>query len=70
MNYFNDNRNHWYNFKTKEYEYIETPKSFVDYLPQEQASQGLYQIYILEGRSPIDACRLVLEILAGKSNET
>ena len=57
----------WFNFRTKEYEGLaETPQDFADYIPQEQAAQNLYKLYIEHfGLSPIDAAKKVLEAVCG-----
>ena len=60
------NQGYWYNFKKEEYEYIETPVDFSDYLPQYDAAQALYRLYIETGDSPIQACVKVLERVVGK----
>lgn len=58
--------NAWYNFVKKEYEYIDTPSDFSPYIPQDIASQNLYNLYIsYEGLSPIDSAIKVLELNCG-----
>ena len=61
-----DNKMYWYNFKTGKYDYIETPADFMDYIPQSPSAQSLYKLYIeARGKSPVEACCKVLEIVAG-----
>ena len=55
----------WFNYKTGRYEEIETPKNFKDYLPQSEAAQGLYDVYIAMGNKPSDAAIKVLKACAG-----
>lgn len=50
----------WYNYKTGEYESIEIPTGFTDYIPQTPACQGLYSCYLAMGKSPIEAALEVL----------
>ena len=57
---------YWYNFRKQEYEYIPTPTDFRDYIPQQQAAQALYQLYLQGGDAPIIATRKILEISTGK----
>lgn len=62
----NETRSYWFNFKTEEYEYIETPNDFHDYISQEPSAQSLYDLYIEHmGKSPLQAALEVLKISAG-----
>lgn len=61
------NRLNWFNYKIAEYEYIETPVNFVDYIPQIGAAQSLYNLYLQMGDQPIEAARKVLEACVGKN---
>ena len=66
MNEKSSNKNYWYNFVTDEYEYIETPKDFSNYVPQ-LGGRGLYELYVNHmGMTPIDAATKVLKISVGK----
>lgn len=51
----------WYNYRTSEYENIPTPEDFEDYLPQDDASQNMFDLlWVNMGRSKIEACNEVL----------
>ena len=53
----------WINFRTGETDYFDkAPEDFKDYIPQNEAAQTLYGLYVnhLE-RSPLEACKEVLE---------
>ncbi len=52
---------YWYNYKTKQYEYIETPTDFADYIPDIPAAHGLYSVYLKMGDVPLEAARKTLE---------
>ena len=53
---------YWYNYRTDEYECIETPSDFTDYIPQSPSAQALYRLYIdAIGDNPLEAARKVLE---------
>ena len=56
---------YWYNYAKKEYEYITTPTDFSEYIPQNEASLKLYEIYQIQGYSPIEAAKKILEICVG-----
>lgn len=61
------NYQYWWNYLTQEYERrMGEPDSFEHYLPQDAASQGLYQAYRKMGDTPLDAAQKVLELLTGK----
>jgi hypothetical protein len=55
----------WFNYKTKEYDYRETPTDFSDYIPQEFAAQDLYRMYQEQGMQPIEAAMKIWAIAAG-----
>jgi len=56
----------WYNYKTREYEYISTPLDFHDYIPQSDAAINLYELYIEHmDLSPTEAAVKVLSACAG-----
>lgn len=56
----------WYNYRTGKMEYIETPKDFSDYMPQDTPHQMLYKLYQEhEGLDPIHAFIKVMEKSAG-----
>jgi hypothetical protein len=43
-----DTRMYWYNYQTKEYDYVEGPttdEEALKYLPQDPASQSLFKLY-------------------------
>ena len=54
----------WYNYKTGEYERIEMPSDFADYIPQLDATQEIYRAYLELGIKPIKALRKVLHAWA------
>jgi hypothetical protein len=57
-----------YNYRTKEYDSVPLPiDDWSDYIPQDVASQGLYEIYREEGKSSAEAAEKVLEIWAGNT---
>ena len=57
----------WYNFATKEYEYLyDTPTDFTNYIPQDPSAIGLYECYIELGETPVEAAVAVLSVCAGK----
>lgn len=60
---------YWFNYKKNDYDFIETPKDFHDYIPQYPAAQNLYGLYIKMGETPINACRKVLEACLGIKND-
>jgi len=64
-----DNRGYWYNFATKAHEYIETPEDFTNYIPQQPAAQGLYQLYIEMGETPTEAAIKVYTACVGEVRE-
>lgn len=57
--------NAYYNFKTKEYEYRNTPDDWEDYIPQDEAAQGLYQCHKMLGKSNIEAAKETLLAVTG-----
>lgn len=60
-------KKYWHNFVTGEYEYIETPKDFSDYVPQ-IGGRGLHQIYVEhDGMEPIEAACKVLSLAVGEA---
>ena len=62
-----DTKMYWHNFVTGEYEYIDTPSDFTNYIPQEPAALNLYKLYIQHmGLSPLESCTKVLEACVGK----
>lgn len=63
---FYDFRMYWHNFKTGEYELIDTPADFSDYIPQDPAAQGLYSVYIQLGDKPLEAALKVLLACVGE----
>lgn len=52
----------WFNYKTSEYDYRETPTDFSDYILQEPAAQAMYEICQEMGDSPMDATMKVLTV--------
>lgn len=50
----------WYNYKTGEHDYRETPIDFSDYISQDSAGQAMYWLCQKMGDSPIDAAMKVL----------
>lgn len=62
-----DKRMKWFNFRTGQYDYIEIPTDFSDYIPQSQAAQGMYRLLVYDmGVTPIEASLRVLNACAGK----
>lgn len=60
----------WYNFRKKEYEFIETaPEDYVDYIPQFPSSINLYNLLVEQGVAPINAAMHIYEILTGGIGE-
>ena len=64
-----DNRRYWYNYKTKAFEFIETPQDFTDYIPQLPAAIGAYQCRLALGERPADAAREVVKLCLGMSDK-
>ena len=64
-----DKMNNWFNYKTGEYETIETPSDFADYIPQQDAAQGMYKAYLGLGKEPIKAALKVLMACIGKQEQ-
>ena len=60
------NESYYYNFKTQEYEHRDTPQDWEDYIPQNEAAQGLYQCHKALGKSNIEAARLTLCAVTGE----
>jgi len=59
---------YWFNYVRNEYEYIETPADFSDYVPQ-LGGRGMYQIYVSHyGMKPIDAALKVLKASIGEKD--
>jgi len=58
--------NAWYNFRTKEYEYLkDAPEDYSDYVPY-PAGRALYRIYVEhEGMKPAEAAIKVLSTAIG-----
>jgi len=50
----------WWNYKTGEFEYVETPTDFTNYIPQLDAAQGMYLCCIKLGDTPVEAAIKVL----------
>ena len=50
----------WYNFRTEEGEYIETPSDFRDYISQDSTTQNMYVMLLELGHSRLDAVLKVL----------
>lgn len=64
-----ESRSGWFNYVKNEYEYIETPTDFSNYVPQ-LGGRGLYQIYVNhEGMQPIAAALKVLQLSLGEGRE-
>ena len=63
---------YWHNFKTGEYEYLdESPTDYSDYIPQSDAAQGLYRLYIEHfDKSPQEAAKEVLTAVCRKRGST
>ena len=56
----------WYNFRTKQYEYIPMPSDFRDYIPQVPAAQNMYSLLVEHfGKSPLEAAGQVLSAITG-----
>ena len=51
----NTNKGSWYNYKIGEYEAIEAPSDFADYIPQYGAAQNMYRLHMKLGDEPIIA---------------
>lgn len=54
----------WFNYKTETYESLAgTPpiERIGEFLPQNPAAQGLYEVYRALGNAPLEAMRLVLQ---------
>jgi len=60
-----DERLRWFNFKTGEFELIENPTDFTNYIPQSVAAQGLYKCLIELGNDQTASAIMVLEACAG-----
>jgi len=56
----------WFNYKTNDYEYRDTPEDFTDYIPQDRVAQGLYKCHLALGETPINAARKTLSAYVGK----
>ncbi len=69
MDILQDRRGYWFNFKTGEYEYIETPANFENYISQLPAAQGLYKVYLQMGDESIVAATKVLKATIGEKPE-
>lgn len=55
---------YWFNERTQQFEYIDTPSDFSDYLPQIPAAINLYKLYIEhEKLEPIRAYLKVMEMI-------
>ena len=55
----------WLNFTTKEYDFIDTPTDFSNYVPEE--GRALYGLYISHKQmQPIDAALKVLRLYTGR----
>ena len=62
----NTNKGYWYNYRTKDYDYIDTPEDFSDYVPH-PAGKALYEIYVEhKGMKPIEAALKVLTTACGE----
>ena len=62
-------KSYWHNFRTGEYEYIETPEDFSDYIPQ-GSGVSLYKLLVeYKGMKPAAAAIEVLKISAGVKDE-
>jgi len=64
-----DNRGDWFNHATQQYEHIETPTDFTNYLRQDPAVQDLYRYYIRSGDTPAEAAFKVLIAFVGEVRE-
>ncbi len=56
----NENKAFWYNYRTKQFEEC-SPATYEDYIPQHAAAQGLYQVLVMQGKTPLEAAAHVLE---------
>lgn len=64
-----DKRIYWFNYVKQDYEYVETPTDFSQYIPQSQAAQSLYTLLINHmNKAPIEAALHVLNACVGESN--
>lgn len=64
---FKDNRSYWFNYVKGEYEYIDTPTDFSNYIPQIPAAQSMYRLLVNNmGETPLKACAKVLEACVGE----
>ena len=61
-----DNKFYWFNYKTGDYELIDTPSDFTNYIPQQDAAISLYKLYIQTGDPALEAARKVLSICVGE----
>lgn len=57
----------WYNYRTKQFDYLsEPPADFHDYISQYPAAQGMYEVIIKQGQTPILAALEVLKAMVGE----
>jgi hypothetical protein len=61
----------WGNFKTGQPEMIRDgeappPDRMREFIPQNWAAQGLYQMYLDQGKTPVESATLVLESAIGR----
>lgn len=66
MDMINDTRMYWFNYRKSEYEYIDTPVDFTDYIPQDPAAIRIYQLLQSMGETPIKAALHVLKVSVGE----
>lgn len=60
--------NVWFNYRTRQYDYRDTPTDFSDYVPQ-IGGVGLYKIYVdCYGMTPIEAAIKVLSAAVGDTS--
>ena len=60
----------YYNHRTGSYDYLtETPADWSDYIPQVPAAQGLYQLHLQMGKTPVEAAIEVLRAVLGETRE-
>ena len=63
-------RMYWYNYITRECEYIKTPTDFSAYIPQIDAAQSMYAHLVNDmNELPIEAFIGVMEATCAKPNE-
>lgn len=65
-----ENVKKWYNYKTGEHDYRETPTDFSDYISQDSAGQAMYRFGQDMGNSPAGAAMKVLSAqIEGRKTE-